>query len=110
MKQQAITSLPLSPEVERRNRMIKYSIAMSVRVVCIVMMLFVQGWWLLVFATAAIVLPYFAVVLANVHTDPRGGQVERPGGILPVNPRPPADETRDSTPHSTPHPTEGERP
>ena len=54
MKQQAITSLPLSPEVERRNRMIKYSIAMGVRVVCIVLMLFVQGWWLLLVAAGVL--------------------------------------------------------
>jgi Protein of unknown function (DUF3099) len=81
MKQQSITSLPLSPEAERRHRMIKYSITMGIRVVCIVMMLFVQGWWLLVFAIGAITLPYFAVVIANVHADPRGARVYRPGAI-----------------------------
>ncbi len=81
MKQQSITSLPLSPEAERRNRMIKYSIAMGIRVVCIVLLLFVQGWWLLLCAVGAIVLPYFAVVIANVHADPRGSQVIRPGAL-----------------------------
>jgi hypothetical protein len=81
MKQQSITSLPLSPEMERRNRMIKYSVTMGIRVVCIVMMLFVQGWWLLVFALGAILLPYIAVVIANVHADPRGAEVYRPGAI-----------------------------
>jgi Protein of unknown function (DUF3099) len=81
MKQQSITSLPLAPELERRNRMIKYSIAMSVRVVCIVLMLFVEGWWLLVCAVGAITLPYFAVIIANVHSDPRKAAVIRPGTI-----------------------------
>jgi hypothetical protein len=81
MKQQSITSLPLSPEAERRNRMIKYSVTMGIRVVCIVLMLFVQGWWLLVCAIGAITLPYFAVVIANVHADPRGARVYRPGAI-----------------------------
>ncbi|WP_022885071.1 DUF3099 domain-containing protein [Glaciibacter superstes] len=81
MKQQPITSLPLSPEIERRNRMVKYSIAMGIRIVCIVLMLFVQGWWLLVCAAGAILLPYFAVVIANVHADPRGKSVQRPGAI-----------------------------
>jgi hypothetical protein len=61
--------------------MIKYSIAMGIRVVCIVMMLFAQGWWLLVFAVGAITLPYFAVVIANVHADPRRSPVVRPGGV-----------------------------
>jgi len=81
MKQQSITSLPLSPEAERRSRMIKYSIAMGIRVVCIVLMLFVHGWWLLICAIGAIALPYFAVVIANVHGDPRGAQVLRPGAL-----------------------------
>ncbi|TFB49542.1 DUF3099 domain-containing protein [Cryobacterium tagatosivorans] len=81
MKQQSITSLPLSPEEERRSRMVKYSITMGIRIVCIVLMFFVQGWWLLVCAAGAIVLPYIAVVIANVHADPRGSQVLRPGGV-----------------------------
>ncbi|TFD89169.1 MULTISPECIES: DUF3099 domain-containing protein [Cryobacterium] len=81
MKQQSITSLPASPEVERRNRMIKYSIAMGVRIICIVLMLFVQGWWLLICAIGAIALPYFAVVVANVKITPRGPEVLRPGTV-----------------------------
>ncbi|MFF2369352.1 DUF3099 domain-containing protein [Agromyces sp. NPDC058110] len=85
MKQQSITSLPPSPEAERRSRMIKYSIAMSVRLLCIFAMLFVQGWWLAVCAVGAIVLPYIAVVIANVGGSGLGGAVERPGGIVPVS-------------------------
>ena len=81
MKQQSITSLPASPEVERRNRMIKYSIAMGVRVICIVLMLFVDGWWLVVCALGAILLPYFAVVIANVKISPPAAEVLRPGGV-----------------------------
>lgn len=61
--------------------MIKYTIAMSVRVLCIVALLFAHGWWLVVFAAGAILLPYFAVVIANVHSDPRGATVVRPGGV-----------------------------
>ena len=66
--------------------MIKYTIAMSIRVACIFAMLFAQGWWLLVFAAGAIFLPYVAVVLANVSgpTRPRPGEVERPGGLVPI--------------------------
>ena len=86
MKQQSITSLPPSPEAERRSRMIKYTIAMSIRVLCIVAMLFAQGWWLVVFAAGAIFLPYIAVVLANVGGPTRAPQVLRPGNILPTTP------------------------
>lgn len=64
-KTQSITSVPLSPEEERRARMLKYSVSMIVRMICIVAMLFVSGWWLLLCAAGAIFLPYFAVVIAN---------------------------------------------
>jgi len=81
MKQQSITSLPPSPEEERRSRMIKYTVAMGIRMVCIVLLLFVQGWWLLVFALGAIVLPYFAVVFANVQGSGAVSTVMRPGAV-----------------------------
>lgn len=82
MKQQSITTLPPSPEAERRSRMIKYTIAMSIRVLCIVALLFAQGWWLAVFAAGAIFLPYFAVVMANVGGPSRQRRVLRPGGLV----------------------------
>lgn len=89
MKQhQTITSLPPSPEAERRARMIRYTIAMSIRVACIFAMLFAQGWWLVVFAAGAVFLPYVAVVLANVSGPSRDTEVLRPGGIVPVAPPP----------------------
>lgn len=50
--------------------------------VCIVAMLFVQGWWLLICAIGAIFLPYFAVVVANVSVAPQRGVVERPSTLL----------------------------
>lgn len=83
MKQQyTITSLPPSPEAERKARMVKYTITMSIRVLCIFLMLFVQGtWWLWVFAAGAVFLPYVAVVLANVGTT-RGEQVATPIGAI----------------------------
>jgi hypothetical protein len=92
MKQQptqSITSLPASPDDERRARMIKYSIMMGIRVVCIFALLFAQGWWILVFAAGAIFLPYFAVVIANVSTSRGGDEVLRPGGLVPVQPAEP---------------------
>ena len=81
-QQQSITTLPLSPEAERRSRMIKYSIAMSIRVLCVIGLLFARGWWLAVFAAGAIFLPYIAVVLANVQGSGRRSTVLRPGGLM----------------------------
>jgi hypothetical protein len=83
-KQQSITSLPRSPEDDRRSRMIKYSVTMAIRVVCIALCLVVQGWWVLVFAIGAVALPYIAVVLANSVMSPSGPPVLRPGSIVSV--------------------------
>lgn len=88
-KQQSITSLPRSPEDDRHSRMIKYSVTMGIRVVCIALCLFVQGWWLLVCAVGAVVLPYIAVVLANSVTRPSTTPVVRPGAIVPFTTREP---------------------
>ncbi|WP_241980026.1 DUF3099 domain-containing protein [Cryobacterium sp. TMT4-31] len=95
-QQQSITTLPLSPEEERRRRMIRYTVTMGIRMVCIVMMLFVQGWWLVVCALGAILLPYFAVIAANVHGDQRSQTVLRPGAVA-VLPRPGATGPDDSS-------------
>jgi hypothetical protein len=78
--QQSVTSLPPSPEDERRKRMIKYLVTMGIRIVCLVLMLFVKGWWLALVAAGAILLPYFAVVLGNVGTS-WVSRAERPTAI-----------------------------
>ena len=104
---QSITSLPPSPEEERRARMIKYTIMMGIRVACIVALLFVQGWWILVFAAGAVFLPYFAVVVANGATNRPQAEVERPGRIVPIG-RP--GDSEPSGPHpSSEAPTDGDR-
>lgn len=61
---------------------------------CVICLLFAHGWWLLFFAMGAVVLPYFAVVLANVGSAGERGTVERPGAVVlsrPVPPPPAAD-------------------
>jgi len=70
-KRQSATSLHLSPEDERRTRMIRYTVAMSVRMVCIVLGVFTQGVLMWIFFALAIFLPYFAVVLANAQGAPK---------------------------------------
>lgn len=71
-KPQPITSLPRSPDDDRRERMIRYSVAMSIRLVCLIACFFTPGWWLVIPALGAIVLPYVAVVAANVSTTSSG--------------------------------------
>jgi hypothetical protein len=90
-QQQSITSLPRSPRDDRRSRMIQYSVAMTIRTICILLCLVVPGWWRLLPAIGAIVLPYIAVVLANATISAPASEVLRPGGIVrrgPENPRP----------------------
>lgn len=84
-----LTNLPLSPDEERHHRMIKYSVAMGIRVVCLFVAIIVPGWWAAVPIVAAIFLPYIAVVIANVSVEPRRGEAQRPGNILPMTPPPP---------------------
>lgn len=83
MRKASITSLGMSPEQERHHRVVKYSVAMGIRMVCIILMLFSRGWWLAIFAVGAIVLPYIAVVIANTPTR-TAAEVEKPGGVVQI--------------------------
>jgi hypothetical protein len=76
--QQSITSLPPSPDEERRGRVLRYSVAMGVRIVCVVLAIVTHGWLQLAAIVGAVVLPYFAVVVANVAVRKAGPDVLRP--------------------------------
>ena len=52
--------------------MVKYLIAMTIRVICIVLAIFVEGWLMWVCFAGAIFLPYFAVVIANAQGSKTG--------------------------------------
>jgi hypothetical protein len=68
-KTQAVTSLGISPDEERRQRIIKYTIAQVIRVVCIIVAVAGAGNWLTYVAGfGAAILPYVAVVVANAST------------------------------------------
>lgn len=64
---QSVTSLELSPEAERKQRMIRYTWAMTIRVICLVLGMFLEGWLMWIAFAGAIFLPYFAVVIANTQ-------------------------------------------
>lgn len=74
---------------EMRRRIIKYSVSMGVRMVCLVMVFFTQGWLQWVFIAGAVFLPYFAVVIANAGGDT--AQMERSTALLDQAPRPELD-------------------
>ena len=67
---QSVTSLGESADAERRTRMIKYTVAMVIRTICIVVgVIFANGWFMWVCFAGAIFLPYFAVIIANEKTE-----------------------------------------
>ena len=87
-KQQSITSLPQSPDEERHGRMVRYTVSMLIRLVCVVLALVTHGWIQIVAIGGAIVLPYIAVVFANVPVNKGGGaEPYRPGEIVPFTER-----------------------
>lgn len=66
---QSVTSLGISPEDDRRSRIIKYSVAQLIRVICIILAVVGGGNWLTwVAGFGAAVLPYVAVVIANASS------------------------------------------
>ena len=48
-----------------RERMIKYALAMGIRMVCLILIFVVDGWFKLVAVAGAVFLPWIAVVIAN---------------------------------------------
>ena len=83
-KPQSVTSLEISPEQERRSRFIKYSIAMTVRVICLLLGVVVKGWFMWVCFAGAILLPYFAVVVANAQGASRKTTTAQAPVVAPI--------------------------
>jgi predicted tellurium resistance membrane protein TerC len=75
-KPQSVTNIDISPEEERRSRMVRYLVAMSIRVVCIIAGVFVEGLLMWVCFAGAIFLPYFAVIIANAAGNTSGRSAE----------------------------------
>jgi uncharacterized membrane protein len=82
------TELPPSPDEELHGREVKYLIMMGIRVICVILIVVlavtVHGWWWVIPAFGAVLLPYFAVVVANAAGPGRREKVERPGGLVYV--------------------------
>ena len=64
-----ITEAHESHSSERDLRVRKYTISMTVRMVCFILAFFFEGWIRWVMLAGAIVLPYIAVVIANGGAD-----------------------------------------
>jgi hypothetical protein len=88
-KTQSITSVPRSPQEDRHSRMVRYSIGMGIRVLCLISCLFLRGWFLVIPAIVAVGAPLVLVVLANAIGSSNSETVQRPGAIVrsPGEPR-----------------------
>jgi hypothetical protein len=88
---QSVTTAAPSRSEDQVHRLRQYLATMSVRTVCFVLAIVTDGWLRWVFAAAAILLPFFAVVAANAVAPRIRGRV-RP--VVPM---------RDETPQITDH-------
>jgi hypothetical protein len=64
----SITSAAPGHSVDMHQRMVRYAVAMGIRMVCIVALFFLDGWFKLVAVAGAVFLPWVAVVIANAQT------------------------------------------
>lgn len=65
--------------------MIKYSVMMGIRFVCVIVAFTIPfSWWTLIPLTGALLLPYFAVIIANTVIQYAGPVVKRPGSLVQV--------------------------
>jgi Protein of unknown function (DUF3099) len=83
------TSLPRAPRDEAGARSARYLVMMGIRIVCFILMVVITpyGWYTWVLGAAAILLPYLAVVSANVGEEARSNRREDPERALPAAPR-----------------------
>jgi hypothetical protein len=61
----SITDAATAHSDEMRRRMIKYAVAMGIRMVCLILIFVVDGWFKIVPVIGAVFLPWIAVVIAN---------------------------------------------
>ncbi|MFA5606407.1 MAG: DUF3099 domain-containing protein [Leucobacter sp.] len=97
-KSYSVTSAGVNPAEDRAHRMRMYFLAMSLRVVCVVSLFWVRGWWVLLVAAGAVFLPWFAVMIGNAVA--HGGETapETPAPLqLEGAPRPECDTSESST-------------
>ena len=71
----SITDAATAHSEEMRQRMIKYAVAMGIRMVCLILIFVVDGWFKVLPVIGAVFLPWVAVVIANgsdkaeIHSD-----------------------------------------
>lgn len=71
----SITDAATAHSEEMRQRMIKYAVAMGIRMVCLILVFVLDGWLKIIAVAGAVFLPWIAVIIANgsdvaeIHSD-----------------------------------------
>jgi hypothetical protein len=71
-----VTSAPSSTTDDQDDRVRRYLLMMGIRVVCFGLLFVTSGWMRWVAIAGAVVLPYFAVVVANAVRPRQQGTIE----------------------------------
>ncbi|WP_077488500.1 DUF3099 domain-containing protein [Sinomonas mesophila] len=63
----SITAAAPGHSIDMHQRMVRYAVAMGIRMVCIVLIFVLDGWFKLIAVAGAVFLPWVAVVIANAQ-------------------------------------------
>ncbi|MEA5454394.1 DUF3099 domain-containing protein [Sinomonas sp. JGH33] len=63
----SITSAAPGHSEDMHKRMVRYATAMGIRMVCIILLFVVDGWFKLLAVIGAVFLPWVAVIIANAQ-------------------------------------------
>ncbi len=80
-QQYDVTSVGVNPAKDRAYRMRMYFLTMSLRVVCVVSLFWVRGFWIILVGVGAVVLPYIAVLIANAVSHEGGRSPDAPSPL-----------------------------
>ncbi|HEV7168136.1 MAG TPA: DUF3099 domain-containing protein [Micrococcaceae bacterium] len=64
-----ITDAPVAHSDEMHQRLVKYSLTMGIRMVCLILVFVLDGWLKIIAMAGAVFLPWIAVVIANAGSD-----------------------------------------
>lgn len=65
----SITNAAAAHSDDMHARFVKYAVAMGIRMVCIILIFVVDGWFKIIPVVGAVLLPWVAVVIANGGSD-----------------------------------------
>lgn len=95
---QSVTTAHAGRHEDVASRERRYLLMMGIRVACLPLAVFVDGWARWIFIAGVVVLPYIAVVIANAVARPRDGTLTPADRVIrPALPAKSADQ-RDSVP------------